>query len=289
MYEQASRLKQLVKKMHSTKGTNELKVYSVTSGKGGVGKTNISVNISIALQNLGKKVLLVDADLGLANIDVVTGLNPNYNMSHILYHGKSIKDVMVEGPKGIMILPGASGLYDLANIKTAELEYLLNVFKGISDDFDVVIIDTGAGISKNVLSFVKSSDEAIIITTPEPTAVTDAYALIKIIYKHVEKVHLIVNRAENFKEAEATMHKILRVSRKFLCFDISYLGYVLEDKIVYKSNMEQVPFYINYPNGLASKCITIIGEQLAYGEHAIQNNCKTIDIWFNKLMSFIRK
>lgn len=289
MYEQASKLRQIIAKRHLSENpsNNNVRVYCITSGKGGVGKTNLSVNLGIFLQSLGKRVLVIDADLGLANIDVVTGLYPKYNLSHILTTGKSIQDIILDGPKGITILPGGSGIYDLANITDTKLEILIKSFRGISDSYDIIIIDTSAGISKNVMNFIRSSDEVIVVTTPEPSAVTDAYALIKIAHKYCNNLHLVVNKADNFKEAEFTMEKLLKVTQKFLNTHINYLGFVLEDKTVYKSNMEQIPFCIRYPNGLASKCITNIGNQLIYGEQG-QETKLTVDGWFKKLISLIK-
>lgn len=289
MYEQALKLKKLMEqKKPPTEFDKKVKVYCVASGKGGVGKTNLSVNLSLALQNLGKNVLLIDGDLGLANIDVVTGLYPKYNLSHILTAGKSIQDVILDGPKGISILPGASGLYELANISSSELEILIKSFNSISSIFDIIIIDTGAGISKNVLSFIQSSHEVIVVTTPEPSAVTDAYALIKLAYKHCDTINVIINKADNYKEANFTMGKLAKAAKKFLNIDIRYLGFVLEDKTVLKANMEQTPFLIKYPNGLASKCLINITNKLLYGQEIHNEGTVTIEGWFKKLMSFIK-
>lgn len=278
----------MAQKKPSTKLNKNVRVYCITSGKGGVGKTNLSVNLGLALQNLGKKVLLIDADLGLANVDVVTGLYPKYNLSHILSIGKSIQDIILDGPRGICILPGASGLYELANITNTQLEILIDSFNSIAGAFDIIIIDTGAGISKNVLSFVQSSDEVIVVTTPEPSAVTDAYALIKVAHRHCDKMHVIINKTENYKEAQFTMEKLTKAAKKFLNIDINYLGFVLEDKSIYRANMEQTPFFIKYPEGLASKCLMNITTKLVYGQQSPIKNTVTVDGWFKKLISFIK-
>jgi flagellar biosynthesis protein FlhG len=289
MYEQALKLRKIMAEKNApTSLAGNVKVYCVTSGKGGVGKTNLSVNMGLILQNLGKKVLIIDADLGLANIDVVSGLYPEYNLSHILSSGKSIQDVILDGPLGISILPGASGLYDLANITSIELKVLIDSFSSIANAFDIIIIDTGAGISKNVISFIRSSDEIIVVTTPEPSAVTDAYAIIKIAHKYCNYIHVIVNKTDNYKEAEQTMERLSKATKKFLNIKINYLGYVLEDKAVYKSNMAQTPFYIKYPDGLASKCLINITKKLIYGEQIPLESNLTVDGWFAKLMSFIK-
>lgn len=289
MYEQISNLKRLVNTKYSGKvPEGNIKVICITSGKGGVGKTNLSVNISLALQKMGQKVLLVDADLGLANVDVITGLYPKYNLSHILTSDMDINDILLEGPLGIKILPGASGLYEMANLSTRELNFLIKAFNTLASDFNMVIIDTGAGISENVMSFIKSSDEIIIVTTPEPSAITDAYAVIKLIYKYSQRIHIIVNRVDNFKEGEFTVKKLSNASRKFLHTEVNYLGYVLEDKKVLKSNMDQTPFYTRYPDSLASKCVTNIAQNLLYGEQQPFQYNFTFDGWVKKLISFVR-
>ena len=289
MYEQALKLRKIMtEKNLSGSLTGNVRVYCVTSGKGGVGKTNLSVNMGLVLQNMGKKVLIIDADLGLANIDVVAGLYPKYNISHILSIGKSIQDVILEGPMGISILPGASGICDLANITSTELEILIDSFSSIANAFDIIIIDTGAGISKNVISFIHSSDEVIVVTTPEPSAVTDAYAIIKIAHRYCNHIHLVVNKTDNYKEAEYTMEKLSNAAKKFLDIRINYLGFILEDKTIYKSNMIQTPFFIKYPDGLASKCLINISKRLIYGDQSPLEHNLTVDGWFTKLMSFIK-
>ena len=290
MYEQASKLRQIMNSKNSSENVpKNVKVFCVTSGKGGVGKTNLSVNMAIAMQSMGKRVLLVDADLGLANIDVVSGLYPRYNISHFLSFGKPIEEILIKGPRGITILPGASGLGSLADMTTAEVNRLVAGFGRIGMAFDIIIIDTGAGISRNIISFINSSDEVIVVSTPEPSSVTDAYAIIKMIHTYQKKIHVIVNRVDNFKEAKYTMEKLERVSRKFLNIKVNYLGYVLEDRIVYRANMAQTPFYIKYPNGLASKCITNIGKTLLFGDKVPNKDTNTIETWFKKLAFFIRK
>jgi len=290
MNDQASRLREIIRQRNiQNKSFKDIKVFSIASGKGGVGKTNISVNLAIAMQKMGKKVLLVDADLGLANVNVVVGLNNKYNISHILTLGKSINEIIIDGPAGIKILPGASGLGEMADISYIDLKILIKAFKSIADAFDIIIIDNGAGISKSVISFIQSSDEVIIVTTPEPSALADAYVLLKMIYSYFNKIHLIINRVENFKEAQSALEKISNVSRKFLNKDIEYLGYVLEDKAVLKANMEQVPFYIRYPNSLASKCITNACQKLLFGSDTLSSKQTTMESWFKRLIHFLKE
>ncbi|TYP59909.1 MinD/ParA family protein [Thermosediminibacter litoriperuensis] len=290
MNDQASKLRSLEKRqVHQVKISNSVRVIAVTSGKGGVGKTNFSVNISIALQKMGKNVLLIDADLGLANVDLITGLNPQFNLFHVLNSQKSINDIILDGPGGIKIIPGASGLYNLANLSETEIESLLKAFNNIDLPLDIVVIDTGAGISKNVMSLVRASKEVVVITTPEPTALTDAYAVIKLVHKYVDKIHLVVNKADNFKTAELTAQKLMNASLKFLNTSIYYLGFILEDKTVFQSNMEQVPFFVKFPNSLPSKCVMNIGRKLLEDELDFAATEQTVGGWIKKFLSFMQR
>jgi flagellar biosynthesis protein FlhG len=290
MYEQVSKLHQMMADVRFSKApTDTLKVYCITSGKGGVGKTNISVNIALAMQAAGKKVLLIDADLGLANVDIITGIHSKQNIFHLLQSKRALEDILIKGPMGVMILPGASGLYELANLSTFQLSALIESFDKLKNDFDYILIDTGAGLSKSVISFIQASDEVIVVTTPEPSSVTDAYAIIKLVHKHFDHVNLIVNRVANFREANNTVDKLIRATKRFLNANVLYLGYVLEDKSVKNSNMKQIPFYVNYPNGLASKCITNITNQiLNTGPKQKQDGGHTVVKWFKKLLNMMK-
>ncbi|MGI6225623.1 MAG: MinD/ParA family protein, partial [Peptococcales bacterium] len=160
------------------------KVITVASGKGGVGKTNFTLNFGLALAELGQKVLILDADLGLANVDVILGIVPKYNLLHVINDEKELSEIVIEGPKGIKIIPGGSGIYELADLKEWQLERFLIRLTTLEKEYDYLLIDTGAGISKNVLDFALAADEIFIITTPEPTSITDAYGLIKTLDKH---------------------------------------------------------------------------------------------------------
>ncbi|MGB9840317.1 MinD/ParA family protein [Thermovenabulum sp.] len=283
MLDQAHRLRELIKSKE--KASKQLRIIAVSSGKGGVGKTNFSVNLAIILKELGKKVLLIDADFGLANVDVISGIFPKYNLSHVINKEKKIDEIIFNGPSGIKIIPGATGLYEMANLSEEELANLMNAFEAIKYDFDFVIIDTGAGIHKNVVNLLRSSNEVIVITTPEPSAITDAYAVIKLVFKDVKKIYLVVNRVDNYKEADLTAGKIANAAKKFLNVDLEYLGYILEDKVVSKANKEQVPFYIKYKDSLSSKCVLNIGKKLIYEEIDLPKIEPSFATWFEKLIS----
>jgi len=289
MNDQASKLRSLRKQRSPLKVSDSVRVIAVTSGKGGVGKTNFAVNVSIALGKMGKHVLLVDADLGLANVDLLIGMTPEYNLFHVLSGEKSMSDIIIPGPDGIRIIPGASGLYSLANLTESEIDTLIKAFSNIDGPLDFMVIDTGAGISKNVINFVKASNEVIVITTPEHTALADAYAVIKLVYDSVERIHIVVNKVDNYKVAEITAQKLISTSKKFLNISLNYLGFVLEDRTVLQSNMDQIPFINKYPNSLPSKCITNIARKLISDEPDLGPSNQTIGGWIKKLLSFMLK
>src|SRR3972149_3890999 len=200
--DQALKLRSYAQVENEMAGTGT-RVIAVSSGKGGVGKTNSVVNLAIAFSRLGKKVLLLDADLGLGNLDVLLGLAPRYNISHLLSGEKTIGEVLVEGPEGIMILPASSGVHELTNLGAEERIALASHLESLGEGFDILIIDTGAGISNNVLFFNSSAQEIVVVVTPEPTSITDAYALMKVMFqRHGERrFKLLVNTVKSTREA----------------------------------------------------------------------------------------
>lgn len=232
------------------------RVIAVSSGKGGVGKTNSVVNLAVAFSKMGKKVLLLDADLGLGNLDVLLGLAPKYNIGHLLRGEKTMDEVLVKGPAGIMILPASSGVQELTQLGPEERLALSSHLDGMQHSFDIMIIDTGAGISSNVLFFNVAAEEIIVIVTPEPTSITDAYALMKVLLqKHGERAFkLIVNTVKSRKEAIDVYRKISLAAERFLNISIDYLGCVLHDENVPKSVIQQKAVIELYPNSRASEC-----------------------------------
>lgn len=245
------------------------RVITITSGKGGVGKTNLTVNLALSLAKQGKKVMVVDADLGLSNVDVVLGVSPPNNLSQLVRNGYAITDVVADGPLGIKFVSGGSGIYELSNLSDAQIYYFLNQFGQFDSWADIILIDTGAGLNRNVLSFIMAADEVIIITTPEPTSVTDAYAIVKTYASHRGKspVHLVVNRVRDVAEGEGVVHKLTKVTQRFLGFSLTHLGFIFEDRQVQKAVTSQVPLMISYPDSIAARCIDRIAHTLIYGEN----------------------
>ncbi|MCX5906023.1 MAG: MinD/ParA family protein [Deltaproteobacteria bacterium] len=248
------------------------KVISVTSGKGGVGKTNVVANLGLAFTELGKKVLILDADLGLANIDVLLGLSSRYTIEHLLKREKSLADILIPGPGGMSIMPAGSGVLDLVDLNESQKLFLLNEFDQYADHVDILLIDTGAGIASNVLYFNMAAQESIIIVTPEPTSITDAYALIKVLsIRHRKKSFMIlVNQAVHAQEAKEVFAKINRVVDRFLgTLSLDYLGYVPFDENMTKAVRSQKAILELYPESSASKSFRELARLIV--EKPIQN------------------
>lgn len=242
------------------------RVITVTSGKGGVGKSNIVVNLGLALARLGQKVLLIDADLGLANLDILLGLSPRFTIHDLLSLRRSLPEVMVEGPEGIKILPASSGIPELADLDKHQKMFLLNELDEYSEKVDVVLIDTGAGISRNVLFFNIAALERIVVANNEPTSITDAYALIKVLAsKHGENHYkLLVNGLSKPQEGEMVYRTLLRVTERFLGKGISleYLGFIPYDEAIPRAVLKQQPVLSLYPRAKVSQCFSSLAKKL---------------------------
>lgn len=266
MADQAERLRAIVKE--NMTNTNSARVITITSGKGGVGKTNFAINLGIALSKLGQKTLLVDADLGLANVDVMLGLIPKYNLGHVLLGEKKIADIIINGPAGMRIIPSGSGMYKLANLGDKKLAQCLEYLNQLEKESDFILIDTGAGLSKSVLKFVLAAGEVIIVTTPEPTAITDAYGIIKVITasKRDLPIRVVVNMVKNEKEAEEVMERLSAVSQRFLGMDLESLGFIPLDTVVPKAVKEQQPFILSHPRSIVAQNISQISTKLVNGD-----------------------
>lgn len=257
MADQAEALREIMKQDHSGE-KSRTRIITIASGKGGVGKTNLSTNLAIAYAKIGKRVILMDADLGLANVNVVLGIIPRYNLYHLIRKQKTMKDILMDTGYGIQIVAGASGFSKIANLKDDERANFIKELTELSNA-DIIIIDTSAGVSNNVLSFIAAADEAIIITTPEPTAITDAYGIIKIIATELEGaglgLKLVVNRVKSVNEGKKVSERVISIASQFLNLKVDYLGYVYEDPIVHQAVLRQKPFSVLDPKGKASVCV----------------------------------
>lgn len=266
--DQAISLKEMMnKKIANTEinvTQNRVKVISVTSGKGGVGKTNVVVNLALALIKLGKRVLVLDADMGLGNLDVMLGLTPVYNLQHVINGENRLSDVITKGPGGMMILPASSGVQELSELTPQQKLTLLSEFDTIDNSIDILLIDTAAGISSNVMYFNSAAQDIIVVASPEPTSLTDAYAVMKVLHTQYGESHfkLLVNMVSDPSEGKEVYKKLSTAADRFLNISIDYLGYVLKDKHVVMSVMEQRPVLDLYPWSNAGKCFIELARKI---------------------------
>lgn len=263
MMDQAEALRNLVKQQELQDEGRTTRVVTVTSGKGGVGKSNFSLNFALSLQRLGKKVLVFDADLGMANIDVLMGVSSTYNLYHLLKQEKTIWEIVQEGPEGLNFIAGGSGLHDLMDLSAEQLDRFAEEIGKLHGKYDVILFDTGAGLSKETVKFITSAQETIVVTTPEPTSITDAYALIKMVKAMEADVQfkLIVNRASDYREGKQTADKISMVAERFLQSDLPHLGILPDDPNVSKAVKRQMPFTVAYPGSEASLAVDRIAKR----------------------------
>lgn len=263
MLDQAEALRKLINNEEQENKKTSTKLITVTSGKGGVGKSNFVVNLAIVLQNKGKRVLIFDADLGMGNDDVLMGLYPKHNIFDIIFTGLEIKDIIIEGTNGVSLIPAGSALSKAQDLEESDKKIFLEKLDTL-DEYDYILMDTGAGVNKDVLSFIAASEELIVITTPEPTSLTDGYSLIKAIdhYKLKTNAKIIVNKAFTREEGEETYHRFDRAVSRFLKINIEYLGCILDDKKLVQSVRQQKPFVVLYPNCDAAKDIENIAMKL---------------------------
>jgi flagellar biosynthesis protein FlhG len=251
---------------HRGKRSGPFRVIAITSGKGGVGKSNVVVNLGLALAQQGLKVLLIDADLGLGNLDILLGLTPKFTIQDVLSLRCNLADVIADGPEGLKILPASSGIPELAVLDESQKLFLLNEMDHYTEDVDIVLIDTGAGISPNVLFFTIAAQERILVVNNQPPSIADAYALIKVLATQYDEksFKLLVNGLAHRREAESVYRTLLNVTERFLRIDISldYLGFIPYDDAVPKAVIRQQPVLALYPQAPASKSFVVLAQSL---------------------------
>jgi flagellar biosynthesis protein FlhG len=268
--DQAERLRLIMKEKNENQEQckSRTRILTISSGKGGVGKTNLAINLAIAFAEIGKKVIVMDADLGLANVNVILGIIPKFNLYHVIKKQKKIREILVDTEYGIQIIAGASGFSQLANLDDEERTSFVEGVKELAFA-DIVIIDTGAGVSQNVLSFLRAADDAIIITTPEPTAITDAYGIIKSISTEINgpTIKLVVNRINSVMEGKRVAERVINIAGQFLNIKVSNLGFIFEDNAVQRAVIKQDPFIKSAPKSRASQSVKHLMSRLANIEY----------------------
>jgi flagellar biosynthesis protein FlhG len=273
---------------HARHAGGRTRILAVTSGKGGVGKTNVVANLAASLADLGKRVIVLDADFGLANIDVLLGLTPRFHLGHVLYGKKKLTEIMVEGPCGIRIIPASSGLQRLSELSLEQRNFLVQSFAELEGQADYLLIDTAAGISSNVLHFLLSAPEIVVVSAPEPTAIVDAYAVIKIVLAEepTKTIRLLINSVSSEDESRDVFRQINSVVKRFLNREVIYLGHVERDPHVVKAVRSQVLVTHSYPSAPASRCfhelahaVVLQGEALGAGETLVWE--KLLNHWIN--------
>jgi flagellar biosynthesis protein FlhG len=249
-----------------TKMTNitPVKVIAITSGKGGVGKTNLSVNLGIVLAKTGRRVALLDADMGLANVDILLGSYPKFNLSHVLSGDKTLAEIMLYGPSGLRVIPGASGIQKMSELSTIEQAALIRAFSEIDQDLDFLIVDTAAGISASVVNFARACQEIVVVVCDEPTSLTDAYAFIKVLNRDygLSNFHVITNMVQTAQQGQELFQKLTKVTDYYLDVTLRFLGAVPYDDHLRKAVQKQTPVVVAFPGSEASLAVKRIAGKI---------------------------
>lgn len=250
MFDQAQVLRIMARKQKS----KQTEIITVTSGKGGVGKSSVVINLAISLKRRGRKVLVIDTDFGFSNIDVMLGVKTKYDLMSVVSHNKDIRDIIEVGHEGVQFISGGSGVYELTKLSEQEVMNVVDSIKGLENIADTIIFDTGAGVSDNILRLITASDETILVTTPEPTAIVDAYALVKIISEEgiSPNLSLVVNQADSPKDAQMASEGLTKIVKKNFDIDINKLGFITRDISMHRAVTRQIPVLVSYPKSIAS-------------------------------------
>lgn len=279
-YDQAEGLRQLVESRHEragstassrmAQGSSEVRsarIIAVTSGKGGVGKSNFTLNFALSLQEAGYRTLVFDADIGMGNIDVLLGATSGVSLMHVLRDGHSLQDIIQVGPRGMHYIPGGSGFQELLDMPSVHIEHFIQEMENWSSQYDVILFDTGAGLSKETMQFLSAADETLVVTTPEPTSIADAYALIKVVSatRPDHSFRLVINRASDWREGSQTAERLSSVAERFLNRPIPTLGILYDDSHVMQSVKRQIPFAILYPQCIVAKQLRELANAYIHG------------------------
>ena len=271
--DQAEQLRNVIKKKSREASAGCARVLTITSGKGGVGKSNVAVNMAVWLRRMERKVIIIDADLGLANVEVMFGSGPEYNLSDLIYRGKSIREIITKGPMDIGFISGGLGIAGLNNLSKDQIVYLVHSLAELNEMADVIIIDTGAGISDSVLEFVLASPEILLVSTPEPSSLTDAYSLLKALYRNPifsrdkTKINVIANKVTSIEEGDAVFSKLNSVVSQFLKGTIDFMGMIPQDQEMEHAVRSQKIVSIEKPSAEVSKAFQILTNNFINHKH----------------------
>lgn len=286
--DQAEKLRAIIKERNQINVSNS-RIITVTSGKGGVGKSSVSINLALQFKRQGKRVIIFDADFGLANIEVMFGVIPKLTLADLMFRGKELKDIITQGPEGVMFVSGGSGVARLVNLDREQVKRLVYKLSELESLADVIIIDTGAGISPSVLEFVAASPEVVLVTTPEPTSITDSYALLKALAmfpgfdREATKVNLITNKVMSTGESKDIYEKLSTVVGRFLNIKVGFLGAIPMDLAISKAVMKQKPVSIAYPQAASTKAFERIRDSLIAGEESVPHVKKGVSRFFGNV------
>ena len=288
--DQAENLRNIIK-MNQQPQRPVARVITVTSGKGGVGKSNTAINLAIQFRQMGQRVIILDADFGLANIEIMFGTVPRHNLCDLIYQGKNIKDIITWGPGGVGFISGGSGIAGLSNLSREYLIYIIQNLAELDAIADIVIVDTGAGISDAVLEFLVASGEIILVTTPEPTSITDSYSLLKALNRHdrfssdTSQIKVMANKVESKEEGKTLFTKLNAVVARYLKLPISYLGSVPQDSHLSQAVMQQTPVSLANPNAKSAKAYQEIAQVLMYGEQSLLPQKRGMAAFFSHIIT----
>ena len=285
--DQAEQLRNVVKSKQA-RSVSKARVITITSGKGGVGKSNIAVNLAVQLRKLGKKVIIFDADMGLANVEVMFGAIPKYNLSDMIYHGKKLKEIITEGPMEIGFISGGNGITGMNNLTKNQLSRPVDKLNELDELTDFILIDTGAGIANNVMEFVSASPEVLLVLTPEPSSLTDSYSLIKALYgnpgfaRHSTNIEVVVNRTVSMDDGQIVYEKLSSVISKFLQGEVHFFGTIPQDGLLEKSVRAQKIVSMTAPNARSARAFERLAQSLIDGEPNIEPDRQGIrELFYN--------
>lgn len=290
MADQAEKLRNIIKAQNQSR-PQAARVITVTSGKGGVGKSNTAINLAIQFRKMDQRVIILDADFGLANIEIMFGTVPKYNLFDLIYQGKSIRDIITWGPMEVGFISGGSGIVGMANLSRDYLNYIVQNLVELDSMADVIIVDTGAGISDAVLEFLVASNEILLVTTPEPTSITDSYSLMKALNRHSRfsqdytSINVLANKVKNEEEGDMLYHKLNTVVSRYLKLPIEYLGYIPEDDQLARAVMQQMPVSIQNPSAKSALAFRSAAMRLMHVEEESPKTKRGMMAFFSHIMT----